>query len=106
MARYEFLVLVLLFAFSDYFVADNHLLWTTPHHFMYYNFNVFQDYSPSYYYSIYGNYRPIYSRYSATDNLSLWISTFIVWINNEQYSHEFFYYAMFGKYRPFLFFNI
>src|SRR5277367_2036788 len=106
MTRYELFVLGFLFVYSDYYVADNHILWTAPHNFMYGNSNVFQDFSPTYYYAIHGKYRPTYSDYDVTNNLSPWTCNFIEWMSDEQFFHEFFYYAMFGKYRPFLFFNI
>src|SRR5277367_2580070 len=106
MNRYEFLVIVFLFAYSDYNVADNHILWTPAYSFDYRYFNVFKDFTAFYYYALYGKYRPAYSDYDVTDNLSLWTCSFIDWSGGEQFFHEFFYYALYGRYRPFLFFNI
>ena len=94
MTWYELLVLVFLFAISDYNVTYN---------FKHYNSEAF---SPAYYYALHGKYRSAYSDYDVADNLSLWTCNFIEWLSDEQFFHEFFYYAMFGKYRPFLFFNI
>ena len=106
MTWYELLVLVFLFAISDYNVADNHILWTVPYNFKHYNSNLFQAFSPSYYYALHGKYRPPYSDYDVADNLSLWTCSFIEWLSDEQFFHEFFYYALFGKYRPFLFYHV
>src|SRR5277367_733499 len=97
MNRYEFMVLLFLFALSDYYVINNHILWTLPYNFKHYNSDVFQDFSIFYYYALHGKYSPKYSDYDVT---TLWT------YSGEQYFHEFFYYAMFGKYRPFLFYNI
>ena len=93
---YELLALVFLFAISDYNAADNHILWTTAFNYHYRNFDVFQNFSPTFYFTLHGKYQPAYSDYDVTYNLSLWTCSFIEWSTGEQFFHEFFYYAMFG----------